>query len=214
MKKDYKVPIDLTGQRFGRLLVKECIGKDKHRNTIWRCMCDCCEETKVLRGSLLRGLTKSCGCYRGEKTVQRGTKHGLWSTPEYKAWDAMKQRCYNTNHRSYHNYGGRGIYVCRRWRKSFENFIKDIGKRPSKNHSLDRINNSLCYLPFNCKWSTRTEQNRNNRHNRIIPFNGESFCMSKWAEKYKIPYAILSSRLNRLKWDIQKALTTPVKGRG
>lgn len=90
-------------------------------------------------------------------------KHGMFGTPEYKAWSAMIQRCSNPKDSRYYSHGGRGIKVCDEWRASFENFYKDMGDRPSDKHSLDRIDNDGNYEPTNCKWSTQSEQNFNKR---------------------------------------------------
>lgn len=103
----------------------------------------------------------------GDPLVNKKVKHGLgdkpWRIPEYGAWAAMKDRCRRKNHRQYAYYGGRGITVCDRWLKSYSNFLDDMGKRPSSDYSLDRINNSGNYEPGNCRWATRSEQNKNRR---------------------------------------------------
>ena len=99
--------------------------------------------------------------------------HGMTKTPEYRVWAEMKGRCSNPRNKSYHNYGARGIFVCREWIDSFEKFITDMGRRPSKNHSIDRIDNSKGYSPSNCKWVTRKEQSNNQRSNVMISFMGE-----------------------------------------
>jgi hypothetical protein len=119
----------------------------------------------------------------------------------------MKQRCQNPNNPSYHNYGGRGIKVCERW-FSFENFISDMGMRPTNDHTLERINNDGNYEPSNCKWATRTEQARNFRSNRMLEFNGEKKCISAWAKELGLTHDSISRRLRR-GWSIEEALTKP-----
>ena len=120
----------------------------------------------------------------------------------------MKDRCYNPNNKDYKNYGARGIVVCDRWLYSFENFIEDMGKRPSDEHLIDRIENNDDYFPKNCKWSTIEESNRNSRNCHFIEFNGQTKTMIEWSEEYGIEYHKLADRINKLGWDIQKALTT------
>ena len=160
--------IDLTGQRFGRLVVLEEAGR-KNGSVTWLCQCDCKEKNIVFtRGSDLRkGSTKSCGCFNKEKTKETNTKHGQSNknnkpTSVYKSWQDMLSRCYNPNNSAYHNYGGRGIKVCERWH-DFENFYEDIGKYKPKGKTLERINNDDGYYLENCRWATRQEQTWNTR---------------------------------------------------
>jgi hypothetical protein len=157
---------DLTNQKFGRLTVIERAGSAGNQST-WKCLCECGNE-KIVRSSSLRcGDTKSCGCLHKDTArifvVARNKTHGGCGTTEYNTWSAMRQRCYNKNNPFYHCYGGRGITVCERWLNSFENFLSDLGKKPSSKHSLDRINVFDAYSPDNCKWSTPSEQVNNRR---------------------------------------------------
>ena len=103
----------------------------------------------------------------------------------YHSWRGMKKRCCNTNHEAYHNYGGRGIKVCDRWINSYDNFRRDMGVRPSMNHTIDRIDNDGDYEPSNCKWSTRKEQANNKRNNTIVHFNGKDITVSEFAAIHK-----------------------------
>lgn len=148
---------DMKGMRFERLVVVERAGT-RYEQAVWLCVCDCKTEVKVLGQSLREGRTKSCGCLRAEVNIN----HGKHKTSEYQIWLTMRQRCTNPNHNGYENYGGRGISVCERW-NDFTNFYADMGKRPSPKHSIDRKDNNKGYYPENCKWSTQSEQNRNQR---------------------------------------------------
>lgn len=124
-------------------------------------------------------------------------------TPTYQSWQAMKQRCLQPNHPHYANYGGRGITICERW-SIFTNFLEDMGERPA-DHSLDRINSDEGYSPTNCRWATRTEQNRNNAQNRNITFRGQTKCLSEWCELLRLNYARVYARLFKLKWSVEDA---------
>jgi hypothetical protein len=128
--------------------------------------------------------------------------------PEYKIWKCIKTRCYNKNMIAFHRYGGRGITMCESWKNSFESFYTDMGSRPSKNHSIDRIDNNGNYEPSNCKWSTKKEQGRNKIDTIFIEYDGKKLCMSEWAELTGISKFTLRQRLKK-GWDVQDALTKP-----
>jgi len=119
----------------------------------------------------------------------------------------MKQRCLNPNASDYHRYGGRGIYVCARWKDSFENFFADMGERPD-GKTLDRIDNSKGYEPNNCKWSTPAEQQDNKRNNPVVYYHGRQITIAALAREIGIPAKILLWRLNNC-WDIDRAVNTP-----
>ena len=167
--------IDIKGQRFGRLLVLEKDSKPR----MWRCLCDC-GNTTLVTGPNLRRNTTSCGCVLKEWSKKLGsspeyikkraaavTKHGHKRrgrvTVEYKTWLAIKRRCYDTKCKDYGNWGERGIRVCERWLHSFDNFLADMGERPSDKHSIDRLDPNGNYEPANCRWATMTEQGSENR---------------------------------------------------
>lgn len=128
----------------------------------------------------------------------------------YRSWEAMKRRCDNPKDHHYKNYGGRGIRYDVRW-LLFENFLEDMGDKP-EGMTLDRIDTNRGYCKENCKWSDKSTQSRNKRNNRVLTFNGKSYCLWEWAELIGMNPSTLRSRLNR-GWTVSKALTTPVRDR-
>lgn len=198
--------IDLTGQRFGRLVV---LMRDYSKNgsIYWKSLCDC-GNTAVVQGKLLRtGTTKSCGCYHRDGVRKRLTTHGMSKHPTYFIWKSMWDRCQRKNSHSYKNYGGRGIAVCPSWRH-FSNFLRDMGERPA-GFTLERIDNNKGYFPGNCKWATRIEQNRNTRMAKLITFNGETLPQAEWSRRLGGSQSGVGYRL-RAGWPIIKALTIPL----
>ena len=140
-------------------------------------------------------------------------RHGMTKTPEYDAWDGMKQRCFNPNHKRYSYYGARGITVCDRWKNSFENFLADMGSKPTPKHSIDRVNNDGNYCPDNCRWATKTEQENNKRNNKpLITIGKETYTIVQWENKMGYGARVIKNRLKR-GWSEYKAVMTPVRFR-
>lgn len=179
------------GTRYGRLVVIGIVDVGGGRNSV-RCKCDCGNLKLVYPTSLRSGDTKSCGCLKGK--VPRVDGHGMVGTQEYRAWSHMKSRCLNPKDGSYQYYGARGISVCERW-FDFRNFFRDMGRAPTSNHSLDRIDNDGNYEPGNCRWATIKEQRRNKRDNRILTINGKKKSLIEWVEETGGHYGTIHNRL-------------------
>jgi hypothetical protein len=199
----------MIGQKFHRLtVISQSQPTSGNRGKRWLCQCECGNQTIVRTDSLKNGRSKSCGCYSSEKSKERivkiNTTHGMANTPEYKTWTGMLDRCNNKKTPSYRDYGGRGIQVCESWKK-FENFYKDMGKRP-KGTSIDRIDVNGDYCSENCRWATRQIQNNNTRKNKYITHNGETKTLSEWSRVYNIPVWKLSQRMLRDNLSFEEAI--------
>ena len=196
--------LDLSGMKFGRLTALREEGRNKHGWVLWRFSCDCGNETVAVGFQVKRGTTTSCGCRQREAR----TTHGKHDTDTFKIYQYMKQRCTNPKHSAYARYGGRGITVCDRWLESFENFNADMGDRPSRQHTLDRIENDGPYSPGNCRWVTWDVQYRNRRQTVSITYDGETKCRKDWCQEYGVDESTFAQRLSR-GWDVGTALKAP-----
>lgn len=159
---------DLTGEHFGRLTAIESISSIPERGVAWRCLCDCGNETIVYAKELRSGNTKSCGCLRNNNIAQVNKTHGKSHTRLYNVWAGMRQRCNDPEHKSYKNYGGRGISVCEEWNdyEIFEKWAYENGYNPAADYSdctLDRIDVNGNYSPQNCRWTDAKTQASNKR---------------------------------------------------
>lgn len=177
--------IDLTGHVFGRLSV---IKIDDAKRVKWRikwlCQCDCGKNTIVSGSHLRSGHTISCGCYNDEITTKHGECRRGRVSPEYSTYEGMIQRCTNPNAKGYENYGGRGVSISSRWlgENGFKHFLEDMGRRPSKLHTLERKDNENGrYEKDNCIWDTWANQHRNRRNNHWIEYDGKRMIVADWA---------------------------------
>lgn len=202
----------VRGLRLGKLVILDELPCRLHGDRQWAARCDC---GAVIADSAchLRHRT-SCGSHRCRK--QRSDSNGGYALhdkalriPEYAVWSRMKYRCSNPSSPRYRDYGARGVFVCERW-QHFELFIKDMGHRPSSDHSIDRIDNNGPYSPENCRWATRSDQMRNRRNSVWLEYNGKRRIMADWARLTGLPEKLLQNR-KKLGWADEKILTVPPK---
>ncbi len=195
--------IDLTGQRFGRLVAVKFTGHDKNRHRLWECRCDCGKMVKVNTSSLRSGNTKSCGCLMTDTPITRYPRI-------YNSWKSMFNRCNYPSHVAYKRYGGRGISICKEWMR-FEEFLDWALKNVYEDGlTIDRIDNNKGYSPENCRWATKKVQCNNRRNNHFLEYKGKSKTIGEWAALLGIRPGTLYHRL-MMGWSIEKALETPVK---
>jgi len=169
--------------------------------------CSCGKNFEAIISQVKNGNTKSCGCLNILKIKEQGFKnsiHGQRKHPLYKMWQGMLRRCKNPKDFAYHNYGGRGIKSCDRW-KDINNFLEDMYSSYQPGLELDRINVNGDYEPENCRWVTRKQNMNNMRRNRIVEYNGISKTVSEWSDELDIHYKTLLARLN--KWNVEKSFT-------
>jgi len=194
---------EFVDKKFNRLTVLSFSHIDKHRNKIYKCQCDCGNIDYYVAYRLRNNHTKSCGCWREDLKKT----HGMYKTTEYKIWENMKARTTNPNSDNYYLYGAIGRTLCQSWYK-FENFFNDMGNRPSKKHSLDRIDNNKGYSKENCRWVTADVQQNNMKSNVRLTLYGDTLNIGQWAKKLNLKLRTLRARLES-GWSVEKALTTP-----
>lgn len=199
-----------VGQRFVRWVVISERAKSVRVPSV-QCQCDCGVVRIVRIGRLLSGNSRSCGCLRNEEKTKHGRTTRAAGKPisEYEIWKAMWQRTTNQNHKDYADYGGRGIIVCEHWRE-FANFYADMGPRPSKAHTIERDKNEEGYSPGNCRWATRSEQNKNKRNTRLITAAGKTMHLAEWARELGCRHSTIRSRIAS-GWSEEQAVTTTVQ---
>lgn len=194
---------DLTGKRFGRWVVEgrapDHVTEKGYRHIMWDCLCDCGNH-KVVRGKSLKyGISTSCGCYCKEVVSKSSTRHGGFGSRLYNVWNSMRQRCNNPHCRSYKNYGGRGIGICREWDDflvfkewALNNGYDEDAKRGEC--TLDRIDVDKGYAPENCRWVSMRAQGNNKRDSIWITYNGENRPLTEWADIVGLDYTTLWKR--------------------
>ena len=188
---------DLTGQRFGRLIALEVVGKNSKNESIWKCQCDCGNTTEVLMGKLVHRRTKSCGCYRRDFKKYDAKYNEIIYRRLYCIWGKMRQRCLKPYCKAYKDYGGRGITICKEWENfnNFRDWALSNGYRDDL--TIDRIDNDGNYEPSNCRWATMLQQQNNKRNNRLLTYNGITMTFSDWARELGIENSTLYKRLER-----------------
>lgn len=187
------------------------MGDTKRANANWKrfanfkCECGIVFESQISKVKC--GHTKSCGCLVIKKITDFNRTHDKSKTPEFNTWVGIKQRCYNRNNPRYGIWGGRGITVCQRWLESFDNFLDDMGERPTPYHTLDRVENDKGYYKQNCRWATPKQQALNRRSNFIITYMGQSKPLKVWTDELGLSYFKVIQRIKKLNWSPEKALT-------
>ncbi len=188
--------LNLKDKTFGRLKVLD-FAYIKSGKTFWKVKCECGVIKEMAGSKLTYGTSVSCGCFNRESVLKASTTHGGRKFPEYRVWASIKNRCLNPKCKAYPYYGGRGVTMDSNWINSFENFIKDKGRRLSPNHTLDRIDTNGNYTPENTRWITMKEQTRNKRNNIWIDTAYGDMVLTDACMKYDIPRSTVMSRVRR-----------------
>lgn len=194
--------LELHGRQFARLRVLGRSHKDKGQAWLWNCECECGVRVVVRGATLVAGRTSACASC---STAAANTTHGMSRTTLYRRWRAMHARISSPRHKGYHNYGGRGIMVCLRWQR-FENFLADMGPSFSPELELDRINVNGDYEPGNCRWATRSQQQRNRRTNHMVTWRSHTLTVQEWAEMLGLCPNTIVHRLKR-GWSVERTLS-------
>ena len=188
------------------------VGKKPSRKRIVVCECFCGKRKVVHLEHLQSKRSTKCTNCSHKILTQHRTQHGESNSRLYRVWKDMKHRCESHRNKYYHVYGGRGITVCSEWAGSYEEFRDWAHSNGYAEHlTLDRIDNDGDYEPSNCRWTTNKEQQRNKQCNRILTHQGQSMTMVEWAEELGIKYVTLKTRLNKLGWPVERALTAHLR---
>lgn len=194
--------IELTGQRFGRLMALRRSGTNSHGAALWLWRCDCGNEIERPTYPIRVGRQVSCGCHKVEQSRLRA-KHGHWQSRTYRAWIEMKQRVKGKDATCRKHYSNRGIQIDPRWRKSFQAFLSYMGECPT-GLSLDRIDNNGHYVPGNCRWTDQKHQLANTRRTVFVNWRGERRCLKHACQEAGVNYDRVRSRI-RLGTEPQQA---------
>ena len=176
--------VEMTGKRFGRLIVIRESLQRLSGVIAWDCLCDCGKIKSITGKSMRSGMTKSCGCLQAETISKLLTTHGMKGSETYNVWVSMIQRCTNPKNSRYEDYGGRNIAVCQKWLK-FENFFKDMGTKP-QGLTIERRNNDLGYFKENCSWNTYLVQAKNQRIRKDNSTGITGVGWNKRLKKYRV----------------------------
>lgn len=193
--------INLVGKQFGEWRVIRRAETDLNGGAHWACVCGCCGKEHVVRGYHLRtGRSRSCGAATANPELRN-------------IWQGMKRRCLNPEASGYSSYGGRGIRICPEWVDNYLRFLEDVGPRPSPQHSIDRIDPDGHYEPGNVRWATAVMQMNNRRDNQMVEYRGSRMPLglAVRAAGSKVPLQTARMRIFASGWDVEDALTKPVK---
>ena len=202
-------PRPVVGQRYGETnlfieaeaepYVLAAGTRDAKRFPQWVCRCLCPEGKvwTVIEGNITQGKVISCGCLGKKHRTEAVTTHGMADTSEYRSWQDMRNRCNDPKNKKYKDYGARGIKVCEEWNQSFEAFFRDMGLKPSPEHTLERADNDGNYLKPNCFWATRQVQANNRRSNRWITYKGERVTLAEAIRRSGLPVSTVDRRIRR-----------------
>lgn len=204
--------INLVGQRFGRLIVVSSAEKSSTGRAHWNCMCDCGNTKTTSRGELRSGSCMSCGCLRKDMLSEMRFKHGESKSKEYCTWSHVRQKCSNPNNPKFYRYGARGIKVCERWDTAeggYKNFLADMGKAPSPEYTIERVDNDGNYCPENCIWATRNVQAMNTHRSLKFEWKGKLMTLPQIAhaegKRPKHVYQLVKKYKKSIEFAVQKA---------
>ena len=209
---------DITGQRFGQLVALS-FERRKGARPLWTCLCDCGGVALATQGRL-KARTKSCVACSAQRVrlagsranYRHGAAQGGATTKEYEAWQGIIRRCESpASGREHRLYRGRGISIYPQWRASFQTFLDDVGRAPSPDHSIDRIDNNGNYEPGNVRWATAVVQNNNKRSSAFLEFEGRRMTIAQWATELGLNYSTLRCRIVLHHWPLARALTSPAR---
>jgi hypothetical protein len=209
-------PLDLVGNKYGKLLVTEYMGikrsKSGHTYSMFKCVCDCGNECIKTGTTLKAGEVNSCGCLYKEMAHKKPNYHGKTRRKLYQVWSSFRGRCNNPTDAAYHNYGGRGIGYAPEWDDYlvFEKWALENGYQQDVGLTLERIDVNKGYTPENCCWADRKRQSNNKRNNLYFTIDGVTHTLAEWCEIYNVPYGRVDARINSLGWSFEDALFKPL----